>query len=217
MQPLTIFMLSNLYPPVVSGSSTQTASLARELVRRGHKVVIVTAHVDPASPEHETSDGVIVHRLPALKLPQMPIALNFPWLSYTFTPSNLRRIESLIKQYKPDVIHLHNHMFDLSLSAALLRQRTGIPLVTTIHTVIRHSKPIFNLFLFPADRLLLKRIVINKSDQLICPDFNIKRYSQEAFKRQDSMIVPYGIDEMGTPDYRSVLRCGNFIRSQENV
>jgi glycosyltransferase involved in cell wall biosynthesis len=95
-------------------------------------------------------------------------------------------------------------MFDLGLSAALMRNRTGIPLVTTIHTVIRHSQAIFNLVLFPADRLFLRRLVINKSDQLICPDFNIKRYSQDAFGRSDSIIVPYGIDNMSAPDESNI-------------
>ena len=42
-----VCMFSNLFPPVPSGSSTQTAALSRELVGRGHQVDVITARVDP--------------------------------------------------------------------------------------------------------------------------------------------------------------------------
>ena len=200
MQPLTVCMFSNLYPPVVSGSSTQTSALSRELSRRGHKVLVITAHIDPSTPEYEEIDGVSVYRLPALRLPKLEIALNFPWLNYTFTPANLRRVESILRQHKPDVIHLHNHMFDLGPTAVLMSKRTRIPLVITLHTVIRHSKWIYNSLLYPADRVLLRRLIVDRSDQLICPDLNVKSYAREAFGRHDAVIVPYGIDLPTLPE-----------------
>ena len=193
-------MFSNLYPPVVSGSATQTSALARELTRRDHKAIVITARVDPSSPAYEETDGVIVYRLPAFRLPKLSIALNFPWLNYTFTPSNVRIIETILERHKPGVLHLHNHMFDLGLSAALMHKRTGRPLVTTLHTVIRHSQKLYNLMLYPADRLFLKWLVVNQSDQLICPYVNIKSYAQEAFGRSDSVVVPYGVDLPGLSD-----------------
>lgn len=192
--PVCVCMFSNLYPPVISGSSTQTASLARELTRRGHKVIVLTAHVEPHSSMEEEIEGVTIHRLPAFRLPKLPIALNFPWLSWTFSFSNLRRIETILAHYKPDILHLHNHMFDLALSATLMRRRTGRPLVTTLHTIIHHSETIYNFVLHPVDRLILKRLVIDQSDQLICPDINIERYARKAFSRTDVVVIPYGID-----------------------
>ena len=60
MKKRTVLMLSNLYPPIVSGSSTQTSSLARELSKRGHKVIVITARVENASPKYEEKDGVII-------------------------------------------------------------------------------------------------------------------------------------------------------------
>lgn len=195
MNKLTVCMFSNLYFPVVSGSATQTIALSRELSRRGHKIIVITARIDPASPEYEDIDGVSVYRLPAVRLPKLSIALNFPWLNSTFFPSNIKKIESILRKHKPDVLHLHNHMFDLALSAVLMRRRLRISLVTTLHTVIRHSQPIYNLFLFPADRVFLKHVVIDQSDLLIYPDTNIKRYALEAFgRRNNASVVPYGID-----------------------
>jgi glycosyltransferase involved in cell wall biosynthesis len=138
-------------------------------------------------------DGVHVYRLPAIILPKTPISLNFPWLNYTFTPKNLRRVENIISTHNPDVLHLHNHMFDLSFNAVLMRKLTKKPLVITIHTVIKHAQKFYNFILYPADRLLLNYLVIKQADALICPDINIEDYVRDAFGTSRAFLVPYGI------------------------
>jgi 1,2-diacylglycerol 3-alpha-glucosyltransferase len=188
-----IVMFSNLYPPVVSGSSTQSSMLAAELARRGCDIAVITARVDPDSAPEERIDKVSIYRLPALKLPRLAIALNFPWLNCTFTPANWRRINSILDAHRPDVLHLHNHMFDLAFSAALARRKRGLPLVVTIHTMIKHSNALYNLLLYPLDRGLLRRTVVNSADAVLCPDQNIKTYVADAFRRPEAEIVPYGI------------------------
>lgn len=190
---ISVCMFSNLYPPVVSGSSTQTASLSRELARRGCQTVVITAKVTKDGKEYEEVDGVNVYRLPAMRMPKMAISFNSPWLSYTFTPRNLRRVESIIEQHRPDVLHLHNHMFDLALSAVLVRRRAKKPLVITIHTMIKHARNMYNALLYPADRWVLRHLVIGQADALVCPDLNIKEYVGDAFGKSEVALVPYGI------------------------
>ncbi len=197
---LRVVMFSNLFPPVVSGSATQSSLLARELTKRGCEVAVVTARVIPESEPYEVSHGVHIHRLPALRLPRMPIALNFPWLNCTFTPANWKRIQAILDAHRPDVMHLHNHMFDLAFSAALAKRRRHVPLVVTIHTMIKHARSMFNLLLCPLDRVLLRRAVIDQSDAVLCPDQNIHDYVTEAFRRPDAEIVPYGITNAAPAD-----------------
>lgn len=192
-EPLRVCMFSNLYPPVVSGSATQSSSLARELVRRGHAVCIITARVNPDTAAEETVDGVQIYRLPALRLPKLPLTLNFPWLSYTFTPQNQRRIARIIERHQPEIFHLHNHMFDLGLSAVRMKKHFKKTLVVTIHTVIKHANPFYNIFLYPGDRLFLKRAVIWQAEAVLCPDINIVDYVNEAFKHPNAVLLPYGI------------------------
>src|SRR5690606_20697759 len=129
-----ICMFSNLFPPVVSGSSTQSYSLSKELVKLGYEVCVISANVDRNTPYYEVVDGIEIYRIPSIRLPQMGIALNFPWLSITFTPANQRRIAEIISKFQPDVLHLHNHMFDLSFSAVRVKHKFNVPLITTIHT-----------------------------------------------------------------------------------
>jgi len=196
---LTICMFSNLYPPVHSGSATQCAQLSRELAHRGSEVVVITAKVDSQSEEYEQVDGVHIYRLPALHLPKMAISLNFPWLNSTFLPSNQKRINEIFVRHNPDVIHLHNHMFDLAFRAVGAARHFQIPLIISIHTVIKHPFPLFNLLLYPADRWFLKHYIIQKADVLICPDKTIDEYVREAFGVANTVLLPYGISPMVTP------------------
>ena len=211
--PLSICMFSNLYYPVVSGSSTHTANLSHELVKRGHRVVIITSRLESQYPEYEEVDGVKIYRLPAFRLPKLPISLNFPWLNMTFTLKNILRIKKILAMEKPDILHLHNHMFDLGFSAALMEYIFKIPLVITIHTVIKHTRPLYNLFLYPADRFLINNLIVRRAKLLICPDVNIQLYVQEAFKHPNFTIIPYGIRE--SPQIASEKI--NAIRSQWNL
>jgi glycosyltransferase involved in cell wall biosynthesis len=193
-------MLTNLFPPIVSGSSTQSAALARELARRGCEVAVITARLNADQPPYEKMAGVHVYRLPALRLPQHEIALNFPWLNYTFTPGNQKRIGLIIKKHRTDLIHLHNHMFDLAFSAVIASARLAKPLVITLHTVIKHPRDAYNLLLHPIDRVFLKHLVIQRADALICPDRTIEAYAHEAFGSNRTWIVPYGIGIPLPPD-----------------
>ena len=191
---ISVCMFSNLFPPVVSGSSTQSSRLARELAARGHRPFVITARVDPGTPEYEEMAGVPVYRLPCFRLPKLPIILNFPWVSYTLTPGNLERIRRIFRKRKPEILHLHNHMFDLALSAVCMRRQYRIPLVITIHTMIRHAAPLYNLLLYPADRILLRCLVANHAETLICPDINMESYVRKAFPTSRTTVMSYGVE-----------------------
>lgn len=193
MKPLTVCMFSNLFAPIVSGSSTQAQGLSRELNKRGHQVIVITAQTPEKHNHYEVSEGVHIYRLPAIPLPRMRISLNFPWLSYTLTPGNLKRVHRILRKHQPDVLHLHNHMFDLALMAVLMRRHIKKPLVLTIHTIVKHSVARYNLLLAPFDRIFLNHLVIQQADIIINPDLNTQHYVVETFGRRDSVIVPYGI------------------------
>ncbi len=199
MKPLTVCMFSNLYPPITTGSTIQVAGLSRELIRRGHKVVVITAHLDRSSPVFERSEGVLVYRLPAFILPRMEIALNFKWLNLTFTAVNKNRIFDIIKEHKPDILHAHNHMFDMAIHAAAIHKRIKIPFVLTIHTIIRHANRLFNFILQQADRRLLSKLVINQADVLICADSIVADYIRSAFGIRPTVVIPYGIEPLPSP------------------
>jgi 1,2-diacylglycerol 3-alpha-glucosyltransferase len=155
---------------------------------------MITANVVEGRPEYEMVDGVHVYRVPAIRLPKMALGFNFPWLSFTFTPGNIKRIKLIIRKHTPQVLHLHNYMFDLAFSAVVIRRQMKLPLITTIHTYLKHPSRLINAVFYPIERIFLKYIVICQSDCMIAPDWNVQQYIKAVFGQVSTALIPYGID-----------------------
>lgn len=200
----SICIITSLYPPAVSGSAIHCVELGRNLTKQGCRVTIITAKLDPASPDRETAEGVEIFRLPAIRLPKLPIALNFPWLNLSFSPANLRRVLNILQENPPDVLHLHNHMFDSAFLAVSASRRLNIPLALSVHTIIKHTNPIHDVLLQLADRFILKHLVVRKSRIVICQDEIVETYVRRTFGHQNTRLIPYGIDALRKPDPQKV-------------
>ncbi len=199
-KPLSVCIFSSFYPPVYSGSAIHCADLADNLARRGCHVTVITSRVTAESPEYETTNGVDIYRLPAIKLPRLPIALNFPWLNISFSPANVRRVRNILKNNPPDVLHLHNHMFDSALHAVDAARKFNLPLVLTVHTIIKHTNPAYDFLLHIIDRFILKHFVVRKAGTVICPDHIVADYVKTTFDHPNSVLIPYGITPPKEPD-----------------
>jgi glycosyltransferase involved in cell wall biosynthesis len=188
-----ICLINNLFPPVPSGSSHFTWDLSRHLVKRGHHVVVITAHAIEDTPAEEVKDGVHIYRLPCIRLPQLKIAHNFKWFTYTFTPSNVSAVRKIIKEHGIEILHLNGHIFDLALSAIRARRRESLPLVLTVHLEITHSKPIYRSILHLADRIFVRNVLIRRCSTVVSPERNMYEYVRRVYHRE-SEIVPYGVE-----------------------
>jgi 1,2-diacylglycerol 3-alpha-glucosyltransferase len=189
---LSICMFSNVFPPIASGSSTFTWNLARNLVKRGHRISIVTAQVDK-NPSYEELEGLEIYRLPSIRLPQLSIAHNFKWLTYTFTPRNLAWLERFFALKRFDIIHQQNHIFDTILSSPRMAQRFHLPLILTMHTFVQHPNRTLNALLSVLDNLA-RKIILEKADVVVSPDPVVQRYLATRHYIPDSPIIPYGIE-----------------------
>jgi len=190
-RPLKIAMFSNLFPPIPSGSSTFTWELSRRLTACNHRVTVVTARVEDA-PEAEVKDGVQIYRLPSIRLPQLALAHNFRYLTYTYTPRNLRFLKGLFRNEQFDVIHQQNHIFDTILSSSHLARAFCLPLMLTIHTPVQHPNPLFDKVLCALDAISHK-VIFDQSDSIVSPDPVSRRYVETRHRVKESPIIPYGI------------------------
>lgn len=186
-------MITNLYPPVVSGSSTFVEQLSRNLVKQGIRVIVITSKLHEESSDKDVINDVIVHRIPAFKLPKSRLWLNFSWFNVTLLPGNWKKIFSIAEQYKPDILNVHNHMFDMAFFAVNLRRKLKIPLVITIHTIFKHKVFWLNWVLKMIDSVVLKPFIIKYADFLICPDKNVYQYVSQVYPATRARIIPYGI------------------------
>ncbi len=119
---LSILMPSIYFPPRVGGIESHVYYLARELVRRGHGVHVVTTHTESGSPWKETMDGIEVTRL-----------MSFGRHFMGWTLGSLSSAPEIVRlAAKCDLIHCHTFASALGgdIAAAVFKR----PLVTTVHS-----------------------------------------------------------------------------------
>ncbi|HEX76374.1 MAG TPA: glycosyltransferase family 4 protein [Dehalococcoidia bacterium] len=128
---MKVLMLADSYPPFIGGGERHVQSLSRELTRRGHEVIVCTIGGRELS-RYEDEDSVKVHRFEGLfqKIPFLykdPVRKKHPpaqdWII-------TRKLAHIIKQERPDIIHVHGRML---YSALPLKRGSEIPLLVTLH------------------------------------------------------------------------------------
>jgi len=119
---LRILMPSIYFPPRVGGIESHVYYLARELVRRGHGVHVVTTHTEPASPRRENMDGIEVTRLASFGKHFIGWSLG----SLSSAPDIVRLAGGC------DIVHCHT--FASALGGDVAAVFRGSPLVVTVHS-----------------------------------------------------------------------------------
>lgn len=134
-------LIPSHFPTQGSGSGIYTSNIAKELIKLGHEVLVIT-------PEH----GLIQEDFPTDPIifsngnnRNFDVPFNFPCFTthpastftfYEMTPEQLRlyveaftkKMAQAIKKFKPDIIHAQ-HVWVASYAAAM----SGIPYVATAH------------------------------------------------------------------------------------
>lgn len=125
---MRIFVVIYEFPPVGGGGGRVAEDICRGLVQRGHEVIVLTSHWGDL-PRRENRAGVEIVRVLARR--KYPFKARFlDMLGYIlagFLPG-LR----LMKQWQPDVIHVHFAVPSGAL-AWMLSKLTGVPYVLTAH------------------------------------------------------------------------------------
>ena len=117
---MRILVVLTYYRPHTSGLTIYAERLSKALVKRGHKVTVLTSHFDPATPREEVLDGVHIRRVPVLaRVGKGVIMPQFGLIA-----------AKLIKAH--DVIHLHLPQFD-AVTAAIMGLLLRKPMVITYH------------------------------------------------------------------------------------
>jgi 1,2-diacylglycerol 3-alpha-glucosyltransferase len=125
---MKILMLSHGYPPVISGVTLVVQKVAREMVRRGHKVTVVTA--SDRGPAYQAEDqGVNLMRVHSQPNPFWSEG-RLPILSYD-------RLKEIVADVEPDIINTHDGALLSMHLHRLERDRCHVPEVLTCHYLPR--------------------------------------------------------------------------------
>ena len=132
---MNILLAPNIYLPMASGVPVFTRQLANSLVRKGHRVVIVTRKLTQDQAPFEVIGGIEVHRMPFI----------FPWsllwqrseeglLQFCrHCPVDIQRLVRLIAKNQIELINIHSlsySVFPYMLFAGLFADHQ---LVVTLH------------------------------------------------------------------------------------
>ena len=118
---MTICFFSAQYLPTVGGVERYTYNLAKRVIRRGHRAVVVTSALAGLPARETDPDGIEILRLPAFGLmggrfPVVRPCAEFRHLSKT-----------LWQEIRPDFVVANNLFYTLSLYAAFAAKKRKVP------------------------------------------------------------------------------------------
>ena len=143
-EPLKVlFVIHQFLPRHVAGTEVYTRNLARELMRRGVRVAILTAESDHSRPRFETSrrewDGIPIHQ----------VIHNYTWEHFQETydcPEADSIFRRVLREEQPDVVHVQ-HLHYFSANFVTIARSRGIPVIYTLHDY---------MLLCPRDGLMMR-------------------------------------------------------------
>jgi len=167
-----ILLVNSFFPPLTTGSAHFSLDVAREYVRQGHEVTVVTTRVVGA-PDDEHRDGMRVVRVPAIVVTPGNLAFNYA-LPFAMRWGAVRRIARLVDEVRPDVMHQNGQFFDLTFITTWIAWRRRIPRVLTLHTPLVHTNPLLRAIIALVDRTVVRalnapgRPVVVGVDRFVC-------------------------------------------------
>lgn len=120
---MRIMIVTDQYPPMVGGVPKVTHDLATSFARRGHEVVVVAPSYGTRD-VHRIEDKVHIYRFSSFEWPTY-VELRIPFLP-------LLPFRRLLKQYDPEVIHVHSPVV-MGNIAQILGGGSRKPVIATNH------------------------------------------------------------------------------------
>lgn len=117
---------TDTFAPDVNGASYFTQHLASGLAGRGHEVHVLCPSTGHRPADRRRADGVIEHRVPAVRTPFHPT------FRVVVPPSAARCARRLVGEIDPDVVHVQGH-FPIGRGLLRAARDTGVPVVGTNH------------------------------------------------------------------------------------
>jgi glycosyltransferase involved in cell wall biosynthesis len=187
---MNILVINYEYPPIGGGGGVICKDISEEIASKGHRVTVVTSHYG-SLPQHETSNGVTIIRLPVVMRGKVDVASYLSMISYV--PLCVWKVSTLLRRERYDVINTH-FAVPSGPAGQYISDKYGIPNVLTIHggDIFDPSKS-----LSPHDTVGLKQTVrkmLKKADRVIAASSDSKSNAEKYYEVDRKIdIVPLGI------------------------
>lgn len=122
---MRIVQVTPRFPPAIGGLENHVYNISIELVKRGHKVFVMTSN------DTEGVDAVNEEFMNGIKVYRYPLFVPRLFREVRLMPSMVKIFRTL----QADIIHAHSYRCLSSCSAAFLSERKGVPFVLTPHGI----------------------------------------------------------------------------------
>lgn len=185
-----VCMLTDYFlPHMLGGTEKAVYEIARRLVRRGHRITVLTLDVHGYEP-HSEIEGIDIYRLPAVSVTKLVGA------QLTISPFSLIRASRIIRAVRPDIVHAHNLYFSLTAIAPTIKRLSRLPLLTTLHLPkMRYNKTLLDIAI-QIYQNTIGRLIIGSSDKLIAVSESVMMHAIKDLKASSSKVIriPNGVD-----------------------
>lgn len=137
---MKICHISSFYPPLIfGGAEIYVERISTKLAQQGHEVIVITTDSSISiKPSIEKIDGVKIYRLHPLNIYAIYNTLSKPniikpfwYLIDLFNIQSYMHIKKILKNEKPDIVHVHNFKgFSFAFDAV---KSQNLPLIFTVH------------------------------------------------------------------------------------
>ncbi len=191
---MKICIISSLYKPtIIGGAEVVAEKTARELQRRGHEVFVVTTNHHSKTEEVDVDD-IKTYRIPLniysiYNLSDQSIIKKLLWhLIDLWNPSAYFKLKDILKEKKPDIIHIHNFK-GFSGAAFSAAKKLDVPVVFTVKLITE----VYTGFLFePGDKDELKGVL----KRLVEDPSILKEFEKNAYESAKNYTLNEHVDKL---------------------
>jgi len=194
---MRIAFITNLFPPIQTGSAYWTQQAVMALRERGHEVIVITCAPGGAEEKVDLLGDVRVYRLPTVfHFPRVSVFLNFDQFYLMASPKNSRRVQQILREEKIEIIHQAGHLLDSTLLSARAAHALSIPAVCSIHTRIGHpTSALYDVAMRAADGAILGPRIMRKFDRLMALDEVLAHHYERLYSVREIECVPVCVED----------------------
>ena len=192
---MRILMLNYEFPPLGAGGATSSFNLARNVVRLGHHVDVVTMGYHGV-PRRELLDGVHVYRVPSLRS-RKEVCHTHEMMTYV--ASGALQAAWLARRHAYDVCNAH-FIFPTGPIAYGVRRVSGLPYILTARG---SDVPGHNPNRFRFDHQMLGPVwrgLVRDADAVAAVSEHLKSRIQAHARDVDVEVIPNGCSPLGLDD-----------------
>ncbi len=187
---MNILVLNYEYPPLGGGAAPVSRDISRQLVKRGHHVVVVTMGYKNL-PDYEIDEGVEVYRVKCWRKKSFSC---MPWEQFTYLLSVRRFMRKHKELQKYDICHTHFVIPTAEVSRWIFK-KYHIPYVITAHGSdvegynSKKYMKVMHVFLRP-----FWKAIVRGAYRVISPSFYLEDLMKKAYDIPNKyLMIPNGI------------------------